>query len=110
MYDPDGRLRAELVAPGESIFPRDVEAMKAWGAGLADARPVQCLLPDDQSRDGKISFGTLVVNPNQRTLRDGLTRALTILGIIFAITATAGGLVATALSQALLRPVEELSV
>ena len=110
VYDPTGRLRAELVAPGESLFPPNVEALKAWGTGLADAKPVQYVLRDDQSRDGKVSLGTLVVNPNQRTLRDSLNRSLTILGIVLAITATAGWVVATALSQALLRPVEELSV
>lgn len=109
VYDPAGRLRAELVAPGESTFPQDVRALKAWGSGVADARPVQYLLSDDQNRDGKASLGTLVVNPNQRALRDGLSRALSVLGIVMAITATAGWLVATILTRALLRPVEELS-
>lgn len=109
VYDPAGRLRAELVAPGGSTFPSDIRALKNWGTGLVDARPVQYLLSDDQKRDGKVSLGTLVVNPNQRALRDGLIRALSVLGIVMALTATAGWLVATMLTRALLRPVEELS-
>lgn len=110
VYDHAGHLRAELVAPGETTFPPQLSALKTWGLGLADARPVQYQLRDDQSRDGKASLGTLVVNPNQRALRDGLTRALVILGVVLAITALAGWLVARALSRALLKPVEELSV
>ena len=109
-YDAAGKLRAELVAPGEATFPQAISALNTWGSGLTEAKPVQYVLRDDQSRDGKSSLGTLVVNPNQRTLRDGVSRALIILGIVLAITALAGWLVATALSDALLRPVEELSV
>ena len=110
VYDRTGKLRAEMVAPGEATFPPDISALKSWGTGLAEAKPVQYVLRDDQSRDGKASLGTLVVNPNQRTLRDGVSRALMILGIILVITALSGWLVAKALSRALLRPVEELSV
>ena len=110
VYDSTGRLHAELVAPGEDNFPKELAAVKARATGLAEAKPVQYVLRDEQSRDGKALLGTLVVNPNQRSLRDGVFRAFMILGVILVITALAGWLVAQALSRALLRPVEELSV
>ncbi len=109
VYDRTGRLRAEVVAPGEATFPSEIAALKTWGDGLAEAKPVQYVLRDDQSRDGKETLGTLVVNPNQRSLRDGVSRALMILAVVLVFTALAGWLVAKALSRALLRPVEELS-
>ncbi len=110
IYDSAGLLRAEMIAQGEVNFPKELATVKTWGTGLAEAKPVQYTLLDDQSRDGKATLGTLVVNPNQQSLRDGVFRALTILGVILVITALAGWLVAQALSRALLRPVEELSV
>ena len=109
VYDRMGRLSAEVVAPGESTFPQEIGTLATWGGGLADAKPVQYLLRDDQSRDGKAVLGTLVVNPNQRSLRDGVFRALVILGVILVVTSLAGWIVAQALSRALLGPIEELS-
>ncbi len=109
VYDRLGRLRAEMLAPGEANFPQEIVTLKAWGNGIVEAKPVQYVLRDDQSRDGRAALGTLVVNPNQRLLRDGVSRALMILGVVLVITTVAGGLVAKALSRALLRPIEELS-
>ena len=109
VYDRTGRLRTEMVAPGEATFPPEIAALKTWGEGLAEAKPVQYVLRDDQNRDGKEALGTLVVNPNQRSLRDGVFSALLILGVILVVTALAGWMVARALSRALLRPIEELS-
>ena len=109
VYDRTGRLRMEMVAPGEATFPPEIAALKTWGEGLAEAKPVQYVLRDDQNRDGKEALGTLVVNPNQRSLRDGVFSALLILGVILVVTALAGWMVARALSRALLRPIEELS-
>ncbi len=109
VYDRSGRLRAELVSPGENNFPVDIAALATWGSGLSEAKPVQYALRDEQSSDRTTALGTLVINPNQRSLRDGVLRALTILGAILVITALSGWLVAKALSKALLKPVEDLS-
>ena len=109
VYDRLGHLNAEMVAPGEATFPPDIGALKTWGSGLAEAKPVQYVLRDEQTRDGKALLGTLVVNPNQQSLRDGVFRALMILGVILVLAALAGWGVARTLSRALLRPIEELS-
>lgn len=110
VYDRAGHLRAAMVAPGETAFPPQIVDLKSWGSGVAESKPVQYDLQDDAGRDSKGSLGTLVVNPNQRTLRDGMSSALLILGTVLAITTLAGWAVARAFSRALLRPVEELSL
>ena len=39
VYDRTGKLRAEMVAPGEATFPPDISALKLWGTRLAEACP-----------------------------------------------------------------------
>ena len=55
------------------------------------------------------TLGTLVVNPNQRSLNGTFSRSLTALGLVLAITAILGMWVARLLSQAMLRLVADLT-
>jgi diguanylate cyclase (GGDEF)-like protein len=109
VYNPAGGLVAELIAPGESPFPKELATVSGLATSLVAARPVEHPLRDETVESGGARLGTLVVNPNQRALRSSVAAALTAVGVILAITSLAGLLVAKALSRALLRPVAELT-
>ena len=109
VYNRNGQLVAELVAPGELRFPSEIVGLIGWNEGVFDAKSVQHALRDDQNDSITKPVATLVVNPNQKALRSALWRALGVLGVVLAVTILAGVLVAQALSRALLRPVAELN-
>ena len=109
VYDRQGRLLAEVVAPGESKFPPTLAAIQTGNGGVLTARPVKLALRDDQVGNAVTILGTLVVTPNQHSLNATFTRALTVLGVVLAITLMAGIWIARVLSRAMLRPVAELT-
>lgn len=109
VYDRQGRLMAEVVAPGESKFPPVLAALAVASNGRLAARPIQLALRDDQVSNSAAILGTLVVAPNQQSLRSAFSRALLVLGVVLAITSIAGIWIARILSQAMLRPVAELT-
>lgn len=109
VYDRNGTLVAELVAPGESRFPSRVADVSNLARSVVNARPVQYPLLDDPSGRGSALLGTLVVNPNQMALGAAVASALAVLGIVLAIASLVGVLVAQRLSRALLRPVADLT-
>ncbi len=109
VYDPQGRLLAQVVAPGEAKFPPQLTAISGASTTALASRPIQLALRDDQVSNAAAILGTLVVNPNQQSLNAAFSRALTVLGIVLAITLIAGIWVARMLSQAMLRPVADLT-
>ena len=109
VYDRQGRLLAEIVAPGEAKFPSLLAAINGSSTAALASRPIQLALRDDQVSNSTTILGTLVVNPNQHSLDAAFARALTVLGIVLAITLIAGIWVARVLSQAMLRPVADLT-
>ena len=110
VYDPQGRLLAEVVAQGEAKFPALLTANSGSGSRAAFAvRPIQLALRDDQVSNSTVILGTLVVNPNQHSLDAAFSRALTVLAIVLVITLIAGIWIARILSQAMLRPVADLT-
>lgn len=109
VYDRQGRLLAEIVAPGEAKFPSLLAAINGSSTAALASRPIQLALRDDQVSNSTAILGTLVVNPNQHSLDAAFARALTVLGIVLAITLIAGIWVARVLSQAMLRPVADLT-
>ena len=109
VYDRQGRLLAEVVAMGELKFPPVLAAINGGSTTALASRPVQLVLRDDQAGGAAAILGTLVVNPNQHSLDAGFARALTVLGIVLAITLIVGTCVARMLSQAMLRPVADLT-
>ena len=109
VYDRQGRLLAEVVAMGEVKFPLLLTAINGGSTAALVSRPVQLVLRDDQVGGAAAILGTLVVNPNQHSLDAAFSRALTVLGIVLAITLMAGIWVARMLSRALLRPVADLT-
>ena len=108
VYDPQGRLLAEVVAQGEAKFPPLLTAIKGGGSAFA-VRPVRLALRDDQLSNSTAILGTLVVNPNQHSLDAAFSRALAVLGVVLAITLIVGVWIARVLSQAMLRPVADLT-
>ena len=108
-YDQQGRLLAEVVAPGEAKFPPLLAAISGGNTAALASRPIQLALRDDQISNPTGILGTLVVSPNQRSLDAAFARALTVLGIVLAITLIAGIWIARILSQAMLRPVADLT-
>lgn len=109
VYDRAGQLIAELVAPGEVRFPKEVSGVQVLATDLLSARAVQYALPDEASGKSGSLLGTLVVNPNQKALRAAVASALTVVGIVLAVASIAGVLVAQRLSRSLLLPVAELT-
>lgn len=109
VYDRQGRLLAEIVAPGEAKFPSLLAAINGSSTAALASRPIQLALRDDQVSNSTAILGTLVVNSNQHSLDAAFARALTVLGIVLAITLIAGIWVARVLSQAMLRPVADLT-
>jgi diguanylate cyclase (GGDEF)-like protein len=109
VYNQSGTLVSELIAPGELPFPKDMSGVPALAASLVNARAVEYPLRDETTEKSNARFGTLVVNPNQMALRASVASALTTVGVVLAIASLAGVFVAKRLSQALLRPVVELT-
>lgn len=109
VYDRQGHLLAEVVAQGEAKFPTLLAAINSGSTGLLASRPVQLALRDEAAGNLAAALGTLVVNPNQHSLDAAFTRALTVLGVVLAITLIAGIWIARILSQAMLRPVADLT-
>ena len=109
VYNPEGRLLGEFVAYGEAKFPLTLALVTGRDIGLLNAKPIQLTLGDEQSSVASVTLGTLVVNPNQRSLNAMFLRALTVLGLVLAITAVLGTWVARLLSQAMLRPIFDLT-
>ncbi len=109
VYDRQGRLLGEFVAHGERKFPPQLSALNERQFGVLEAKPIQLSLRDDQTANVAASLGTLVVNPNQHSLNSMFSRALTMLGLVLAISALIGIGLAKILSRALLRPVAVLT-
>lgn len=109
VYDRQGRLLGEFVAHGEPKFPHALLDVTGRDIGVLTAKPIQLTLRDDQINKAPAMLGTLVVNPNQRSLNSTFSRSLTVLGLVLAITAILGIWVARLLSQAMLRPVADLT-
>lgn len=109
VYNRQGRLLGEFVARGEPKFPSTLALVTGREIGLLGAKPIQLALGDEQKSGAPVTLGTLVVNPNQRSLNATFLRALTLLGLVLAIAAMLGTWVARLLSQALLRPVSDLT-
>ena len=109
VYNRDGRLLGEFVAYGEVKFPPTLTLVTDRDVGLLGAKPIQLALGDEQTSGMSVTLGTLVVNPNQRSLNATFLRALTVLGLVLAITAMLGAWVARLLSQAMLRPILKLT-
>lgn len=109
VFDRKGKLIAQVVAPGESIFPVNLAEVPRLVSGVIDASPVQYPLRDDAGGGSGALLATLVVNPNQNALQAAVSRALVTLGVVLGITALAGLIVAQSLSRAMLRPVAELT-
>jgi len=109
VYSRTGQLVAELVAPGELRFPAAISGLNGWNEGPLDAHLVQHALRDDIADAAAPPVATLVVNPNQKTLRSALWRALAVLAVVLSFTVLAGIVVAQKLSRALLRPVADLN-
>lgn len=109
VYDRQGRLLAEVVAVGEVKFPALLTAINVSGGPALASRPIQLALRDDQVSSTAAILGTLVVNPNQQSLDAAFSRALTVLGIVLAVTMMAGLWIARTLSRAMLRPVADLT-
>lgn len=109
IYDRQGRLLAQVVAPGEAKFPPMLTAINGSGGSALASRPIQLALRDDQIGNSTAILGTLVVNPNQQSLDAAFARALTVLAIVLTITLVAGIWIARILSQAMVRPVTELT-
>lgn len=110
VYDRQGRLLAEVVAPGEATFPPLLSAINGASATatVLASRPVQLALRDGRMGSADAILGPLVVSPNQHSLSAAFARALTVLAIVLAITLTAG-IWTRLLSQAMLRPVADLT-
>ena len=109
VYDPQGRLLGEFVAHGEPKFPKALANLTDRDSRLLSANPIQLTLRDDQNSVASVSLGTLVVTPNQSSLNGAFSRALIVLGLVLALTAIVGMWVARLMSQALLRPIAELT-
>ena len=109
VYDRHGRLLGEFVAHGEPKFPSVLTDVTGRDIGALTVKPVQLTLRDDQINSAPATLGTLVVNPNQSSLNGTFSRALTVLGLVLAITAILGVWVARLLSRAMLRPVADLT-
>ena len=109
VYDRQGQLLADVVAPGEPGFPKELAAISVGKRGFYSAKPVQLPLRDEQVAAGAPSLGTLVVSPNQNSLDDAFLRALQMLALVLVITSLVGFWVARMLSGAMLRPVAELT-
>lgn len=109
VYDRQGRLLGEFVARSEPKFPPALADLTRRDSGMLAAKPVQLALRDDEVSNAPALLGTLVINPNQRSLDGTFSRALTVLGLVLAITAVLGIWVARLLSRAMLRPVADLT-
>jgi diguanylate cyclase len=109
VYDRRGRLLGEFVARGEPKFPPALTELTARESGWLAARPVQLTLRDEEVSNPRALLGTLVINPNQRSLDAVFSRSLTVLGLVLAVTAVVGIWVARLLSRAMLRPVADLT-
>ena len=109
VFDRNGKLVAQVVAPGESSFPSTLVEVSRLVTSVIDASPVLYPLRDDAAGGAGPLLATLVVNPNQNALQAAVSRALMTLGIVLGITALAGVIVAQSLSRAMLRPVAELT-
>ena len=109
VYDRQGRLLGEFVAHGERKFPPQLSALLERQVSVLEAKPIQLALRDDQTANAPTNLGTLVVNPNQHSLNSMFSRALSMLGLVLAISALIGIGLAKILSRALLRPVADLT-
>jgi diguanylate cyclase len=109
VYDRNGQLLAEFVAHGELKFPERLSGVQGRAGGMLIAKPVQLQLRDDQRGSFSPILGTLVVNPNQASLNNAFSRALTAMALVLAISACVGFWIARLLSRAMLRPVAELT-
>lgn len=110
VYDRKGDLVAQIVAPGESRFPPKLDAVDAVAEGFAQARAIIYPLRDDVAAQGESRvLGTLVVNPNQATLRASFTQLLLVVATVLGVAAIVGVLIAQRMTRALLRPVERLT-
>ncbi len=110
VYDRKGDLVAQIVAPGESRFPPKLDAVDAVAEGFAQARAIIYPLRDDVAAQGASRvLGTLVVNPNQATLRASFTQLLLVVATVLGVAAIVGVLIAQRMTRALLRPVERLT-
>jgi len=109
VYDRTGKLVAELVAPGEMVFPVELAALPQRASSLLDVAPVRHALRDEFSANGTGTLGTLVVNPNQQVILTTATRVLAILGIVLGVTSLIGFFIARRFSRAILQPVAELT-
>ena len=110
MYDWQARLLGEFVAHGEPEFPTALADVPGRDIGILTEKPNQLTLRDDQINDALATLGTLVVNPNQRSLNGTFSRSLSVLGLVCAITTFLGLCAARLLSQTRLRPVADLTV
>ncbi len=110
VFDRKGKLVAQIVAPGEERFPALLGDVAGLATGMIDARPILYALRDDSagSAEGPL-LATLVVNPNQNTLRASVNQMLLVLMAALGLAAIAGALVAQRLTRALLRPVGQLT-
>ncbi|MBC7708437.1 MAG: diguanylate cyclase [Rhizobacter sp.] len=109
VYNRQGRLLGEFVAHGEPKFPPTLALVTGREIGLLSAKPIQLALGDEPKSGAPVTLGTLVVNPNQRSLNATFLRALTVLSLVLAITSLLGMWIARLLSQAMLRPVSDLT-
>lgn len=109
VYDRKGQLLAEFVAHGELRFPEHLSGVQGRAGGMLIAKPIQLQLRDDQRGSSSPILGTLVVNPNQASLNNAFSRALTAMALVLAISACVGFWIARLLSRAMLRPVAELT-
>lgn len=109
VYDRNGKLVAELIAPGESQFPAAINALPARASSLLDVAPVRHVLRDEFSANGTAALGTLVVNPNQQVLSTAVTRVLGILAAVLVVASVVGFVIARLFSRAILRPVADLT-
>jgi len=104
-----GRLLGEFGAHGEPKFPLTLADAADRNVGVLTAKPIQLALRDYQISNTPAMLGTLVANPNQRSLNGTFSRALTMLGLVLVITAMLGIWIARLLSVAMLRPVADLT-